>query len=154
MKNNYKKIIKRVIIGIVSLIVLPFFAFGTLLLVVPISRPNEAVRNYVFKQISTGTSWNDALEIINEHEWEVKKTDTEHGLRINDAAGNVGFATDDEIKYHEEAPSESRIVGVKSMFVELGEFYGPLHTAVFTYLAFDENDKLIEVGIRRDIDGP
>ena len=95
-----------------------------------------------------GTSWDDVLEIIDDKGWKVEQTDTEHGLRINDAAGNASFATDDE-----KTTSNIRIVGMKAMFVELGEFYGPLHTAVFAYLAFDENDELIEVTIRRDIDG-
>ena len=154
MKKQVQKIIKRVLIVIVALIVLPFLAYGILLLTVPISRSDEAVRSYVFRQMPMGTSWNDALEIIDEHEWEIQQTDTEHGLCIYDGAGAATFATDDEIKYHEEAPSESRIVGVKSMFARLGEFYCPLHTAVFAYIAFDEDDKLIEVAIRTDIDGP
>ena len=41
---------------------------------------------------------------------------------------------------------------MKSMFVELGEFYCLFHTAVFIYTAFDEDDKLIEIVIRRDVD--
>ncbi len=149
MKNKNKKIIKRCFIVIASLLVLPFLIFGLFLLAVPISRPNEAVRSYVFRQMQIGTSWGDALEIINDEKWGIREKDTEHGLRINDSAGNVSFASDDEI-----ITANIRIVGVKSMCVELGEFYGPFHTAVFAYLAFDENDKLIEVAIRRDIDGP
>ena len=53
-----------------------------------------------------------------------------------------------------KATSNSQIVGVQSICVELGKFYGPLHTEIFVYLAFDEDDKLIEVSIRRDIDAP
>lgn len=49
--------------------------------------------------------------------------------------------------------ANNRIVGKKVIFVELGEFHSPFHTIVFSYLAFDENDCLIEVAIRRDIDG-
>ncbi len=49
--------------------------------------------------------------------------------------------------------ANNRIVGKKVIFVELGEFHSPFHTIVFAYLAFDENDCLIEVAIRRDIDG-
>ncbi len=147
MKKKLKKVIKIIVIVMVSLILLPFVAFGIQLLTVPISRPNEAVRSYVFRQMQIGTSWGDALEIINDEKWEIRGKDTEHGLRINDSAGNVSFASDDEI-----ITANIRIVGVKSMCVELGEFYGPFHTAVFAYLAFDENDKLIEVKIRRDID--
>lgn len=153
MKNKLKRIVKRVLIVITSLLVLLFLAFGTFLLVVPISRPNDSVRSYVIRKMPMGTSWDDVLEIIDDKGWKVEQTDTKHGLCIYDGAGSTSFATEDELKYREKAPSESRIVGVKAMFVELGEFYGPFHTAVFAYLAFDENDELIEVTIRRDIDG-
>ena len=91
-------------------------------------------------------------EIIDDKGWEIRQTSIEHGLRINDAAGSTYFASDDEMKYG-TTNSNIRIVGEKSMLVGLGEYYGPLHTAVAVYLAFDENDKLIEVTVRRDIDG-
>ena len=136
----------------VSLILLPFVAFGIQLLTVPISRPNEAVRSYFYRKVPVGTSWDEVLEIIDDKGWEIKELHTEYGLCIYDGAGATAFATDDELAWREKAPSESRVVGVKSMFVELGEFYGPFHNAVFVYIAFDEDDKLIEVTIRRDID--
>ena len=40
------------------------------------------------------------------------------------------------------------------MSVELGEYSLSFHTAVFAYLAFDENRQLIDAAIRRDIDAP
>ncbi len=98
------------------------------------------------------TSWEYAIEIIDKKGWLIKETSDERGLRINDAAGNASFASEDEMRNGAENAEMIRIVGVKSMFVELGEYYGPFHCAVFAYMAFDENDELIEVTIRRDID--
>lgn len=149
-----KKAIKRTLIILVAIIMLPFIAFGILLLVVPISRPDDSVRNYVLRQIPMGTSWDYADEIIGKKKWLIVETSVERGLRINDGAGNAGFASDDEMLNGAENPKKVRIVGTKAMFVELGEFYGPFHTAVFAYLAFDENNELVEVAIRRDIDAP
>lgn len=136
----------------VSLILLPFVAYGILLLTVPISRPNEAVLSYFYRKVPVGTSWDEVLEIIDDKGWEIKKLDTEHGLCIYDGAGATAFATEDRLARREKSASESRVVGAKSMFVELGEFYGPFHNAVFVYIAFDEDDKLIEIVIRRDVD--
>lgn len=150
MKKKFKKVIKIIVIVMVSLILLPFVAFGIQLLTVPISRPNEAVRSYFYRKVPVGTRWDEVLEIIDDKGWEIKKFDTEHGLCIYD--GWTTFATEDRLASREKSTAKSRVVGVKSMFVELGEFYGPFHNAVFVYIAFDEDDKLIEVTIRRDID--
>ena len=151
MKNKFKKVIKIVVIVMVALILLPFVAFGIQLLTVPISRSDEGVYSYVYKKIPVGTSWDEVLEIIDDKGWEIKELHTEYGLCIYNEATTF-FATDDELASREKSPSKSRVVGVKSMFVELGEFYCLFHTAVFIYIAFDEDDKLIEIVIRRDVD--
>ena len=150
MKKKFKKGIKIVVIVMVSLILLPFVAFGVQLLTVPISRPDEAVRSYFYRKAPVGTSWDEVLEIIDDKGWEIRELHTEYGLCIYD--GWTTFATEDRLASREKSTAKSRVVGVKSMFVELGEFYGPFHNAVFVYIAFDEDDKLIEVTIRRDID--
>lgn len=151
MKHNIKKIMKRIGIILITVIILFILNIGLFLLFVPISRPDEAVHKYVLRKIPIGTTWNDAAEIIDDKGWEIRQTSTEHGLWIN-SSKRGGFASDDEMKYGTEN-SNIRIVGVKSMWVELGEYYGPFHTAVSVYLAFDENNKLIEAVVRRDIDG-
>lgn len=152
MKINIKKALKPILIILVAIVMFPFFTFGVLLLVVPISRSNEAVRNYVLRQIPMETNWDDTMKIIDEKNWAIEHTDLKHGLLIYDSAEAVEFATDYAMELREKAPSESRVAGVKAMFIELGEYYAPFHTAVFAYLAFDENNELIEVAIRRDID--
>lgn len=147
-----KKAIKRIVIILIVIVALPFLAYGLLLLTTPISRSDESVRDYVFRQIPAGTSWEDAIAIIEEEEWEIEETSTDSGLRINDVAGNVSFATSEEMLYGVNDSETTRIVGTQAMYVRLGEYYGPFHEAVFAYLAFDENGELVEVAIRRDID--
>ncbi len=152
MRTKIIKILKRIGLVLVAVIAFFFLAIGLFLLFVPISRSDEGVHNYFLRVIPIGTTWDNVIEIIDDKGWEIWQMSYEHGLRINDAAGNASIASDDEMKYG-ATNSNIRIVGEKSMFVELGEYYGPFHTAVFVYLAFDENDKLIEVTVRRDIDG-
>ena len=118
----------------------------------PLSRSNKSVRNHVLEQIPIGTSWDESIKIIKKETWEIKQTNAEYGLRINDKAENVSFASQEDMA--ERNNSNIRIVGSEAMFVELGEYYAPFNTAVFAYLAFDENEQLIEVAIRRDIDAP
>lgn len=149
MNDRSKKNIKRIVIVAVSLIILPFLAYGILLLTIPISRSREEVRSYVLGSMPMGTSWNEALNIIDDKKWEIQCTHPDRGLIINYKAGYAEFASDDDI-----TNSDRIKVGTKSMFIELGEFYAPFHNAVFAYLAFDEEDKLIEIHLRKDIDAP
>ena len=152
MKKSNKVLIKRILISIVIVIILPFLMFGILLLSVPISRSDESVCKYVLKQIPIGTSWNDSVRIIESNEWKIKENNMECGLIIY-SSGYACYATEEAIYFSQnKAQSTSQVVGEKVMFIELGEYYGPFHTAVFAYLAFDEDDKLIEIAIRRDID--
>ncbi len=147
MKKIVKKILISISIILVSIAALPFLAFGALLLTVPISRSDDAVIDYVSKQIPTGTKWDDTINEIEENNWIIKESHTDCGLCINDAAGNAYFAFNGT-----DYPDRIRIVGEKAMLVELGEFYAPFHTVVFVYMAFDENDELIKMSVRRDID--
>lgn len=153
MKSKLKKAIKRFVIVIVTLIMLPLLAFGTFLLTVPISRPNKMVRNYVLRQLPKGTSWSDSIEIIDDKKWIIEESYVDCGLRIN-ASERAIFASDDEMRNGVSDNKNIRIVGAKSMLVFLGEFNAPFNTAVSAYLAFDDNDQLVEVVIRRDIDAP
>ncbi len=91
------------------------------------------------------------VAIAEKESWEIREMHNERGLRINDSSGNVSVASKDEMLNGVEN-NRVRIVGEKAMVIKLGEFYAPFHTAVFAYLAFDENCELVEVSIRRDID--
>lgn len=88
---------------------------------------------------------------MDQKHWLIEEVNFECGLRINDIAGYAEFASDEEMRNGSEN-GDIRIVGLKAMFVKLGEFSAPFDTVVSAYMAFDENDELVEVVIRRDID--
>ena len=118
LKTNIKKIIRSPIFIFIAVVTLPFLIFGVFLLAVPISRPNEYVRDYVLREIPMGTSWDNAIEIIAENKWYISESRTEHGLCIIDAAGSTSFASADEMRYIPKS-TKIRIVGVKAMLVRL-----------------------------------
>lgn len=150
--SNKLKSGKRFCLIAASVIITSVLIYALLWTFFPIVLSNKSVKNHIMWKIPIGTNWEDATEIIDKNKWTIERTDTEHGLRINDSAGNAGFADTNEMLNGSEC-ANCRIVGKKAMFIELGEFYSPFYTAVFAYLAFDENDSLIEAAIRRDIDG-
>ena len=130
-----------------AVICLPFAAFY---LFQPLSRPDRNVRNYVLKRLPIGTSMDEALKTIEQNGWSIKQTNTEYGLRINDRATYADFATQADLSDTDN--DHIRIVGSQSMYAELGEYHVPLDTVVSAYFAFDENGRLAEIVIRRDID--
>ena len=152
MKSKVKKVLKIILIILVIIIMLPFVLVGTIMVFVPITRPDEAVRSYVLKRIPMGTDWDEAIELFEKKEWEIAEEQPNCGLLIY-ATGSTTLATEERIDFASKyAQSEFRVVGVKFMRVELGEYYNPFHTAVFAFMVFDENNELVEVTIRRDCD--
>jgi len=139
------------LISLFLLVVICFLAIGMFFLFVPIARTDSGVCDYVLRKIPIGTSMEEVVVIVEKESWEIRDMNNECGLCINDRAGSVSVAGKDEMINGVQYKND-RIVGEKAMVIELGEFYGPFHTAVFAYLAFDENCELVEVSIRRDID--
>lgn len=145
-----KRIIKILFCFLFSLVLICSLAIGMFFLFVPLARTDKGVCNYVLRKIPIGTGMEEVVTVAEKEAWEIRDLYNERGLRINDN-GSVSVASKDEMLDGAEN-NRVRIVGEKAMVIELGEFYGPFHTAVFAYLAFDENQELVEVSIRRDID--
>ena len=117
---------KKILISflvVAGIMLLPFLFRGIQWLFVPLSRSDEFVTNYVLKEIPLGTSLDDTIEIIDNKGWKV--------WQYSD-----GW----------------EIIGEKAVLIYIDDYYSPFHTAVMAYLAFDENEELIAVRIRRDID--
>ena len=146
-----KKAIKYLFVILLSLVGICCLTVGMFFLCVPLARTDKGVCNYVLRKIPIGTRMEAVVAIAEKESWEIREMHNERGLRINDSSGNVSVASKDEMLNGVEN-NRVRIVGEKAMVIKLGEFYAPFHTAVFAYLAFDENCELVEVSIRRDID--
>ncbi len=147
-----KKTSKRLGMILAAIMLILALLCGFFWFAVPICRPPQEVRAYVLRQIPMSSKWDDVISVAEDKGWEITEAYTDRGLRINDAAGNTAIASEDEMQNGAENPEKVRIVGEKSMYIKLGEYYSPFDTAVFAYLAFDENAALIEVTIRTDVD--
>ncbi len=155
MINTYKskKIIRNILMVVLSAIGLPLVVMAIYFLFVPNSRPPIMVRNYVFNQLIF-TDFVDAEDKIEGMGWQVISKSDEHGLVIhyNDNGSIVGsdFATDENILDYEasdQGEPSTEIVGAKSMQVDLGDVYGSLFATSDVMLAFDDEGKLVEVAM-------
>lgn len=138
MKNKkLKKALKITSITLLSLLVILIILFYTL----PVKPRNFLVRQYVYSKIPIGTTLDEAIDIVeNDKKWRFVYADKyiDSGIRIDDDGSGIN--------------TEKDSIGAKTMLIELFEYSAPFQTSVQAYLVFDENDKMIAVGIRRDVD--
>lgn len=147
MRAKLKKIIKSIAIVMVSLIILPFLAYGIFCLAVPISRPSNAVRSYVLRKMPIGTDWNDVIKTAEEQNWKVYAEFTDRGLTVSKITGNIRYEEEDD-----KDNSNLDVMGEQLMHVILGKYRFIGYCGVSVYLVFDENSKLIEAYISKDWD--
>ena len=146
---KYMSIKKKILIAflvVAGIMLLPFLFRGIQWLVVPLSRSDEFVTNYVLKEIPLGTSLDDTIEIIDNKGWKVWQYSDDEGIAFGENSGMTYFAG------IAEGSDGWEIIGEKAVLIYIDDYHSPFHTAVMAYLAFDENEELIAVRIRRDID--
>lgn len=143
MDKKIKKTILITIAALISLIVICNFFIN----IFPLMGTEVSVSKYVLKSIPLETSYEEAIEIVDNHKkWEIRAENLNGGLSIY-PSGNIGFESSND----KDDPN-IEIIGEKALDIFIGEYYAPFCVSVRAYLVFDENDKLIGVRIRNDVD--
>jgi len=93
----------------------------------------------------------DVLKVIEEREWELSWTCKTYGYFLSFLHSNRGRVSDGTTPYEREAGTSVEI-GKQSIRIHLGSFRMIFAFAVDIYYAFDEDSKLIDVAIRREMD--
>lgn len=128
-----KRIITVLLLIAVLLMLLMFF-------VNPLRQSKNMIRKDILNSIPLGTTMSDATQIIeNRSEW-----------RIDYINYKCGYSVD-----HDGIPGEGKGITIGKMYIRihLGNYRNIFRTDVVAYLGFDGDSKLIDVSIRKDIDG-
>jgi hypothetical protein len=136
-KKIFKKTIKILSIIVASILIIVII----FTIIHPISMPNKLVEKYLFLQINKGTSMEDAMKEI-EDKWEFREINYENGIYYNKYGRPLDMVLEDPKK----------IVGSKYIDVYVGEYTIVFECFVYAYFIFDENDKLIEIVVRKDLE--
>jgi hypothetical protein len=141
MNATLKKLKKplKVILIILLCILIPWAIFTA---IHPTSLPDKYAKKYLLLKVPKGTTMEKAKSIFNKNDWEIKEIELDHGIYYGRSGQPIDWVFDDPVK----------ISGSKFIFVEIDEYRILFEEADFAYYIFDENDKLIDVDIRRDID--
>jgi len=112
----------------------------------PIRRTDKALRKHLLSIIPIGTSMEEVIRIIEGHNcWIIERVEE-----------NYGVVLDSRDMYPlRSAPTtfrNSKVIGEQAVWIDLGSYYGIFKNYVSAHLAFDENEELIDIFIRREPD--
>ena len=112
----------------------------------PLRRDDEQVREYFLELVPIGTSMDTATEIIEDNEkWKLFATFHEFGYFVH--------LEKDWATVYDQNETDWEMVGVSCMEVFIGKYSGLFSTSVIALLGFDEDGNLIDVAIKRYVDG-
>lgn len=127
---------------ILSAIILFIFIVLIWLILNPLFMKERKIRDNLLKTIPMSTNMDEALQLIKKNkEWEIRNINYNDGF---DFTPYYGFPE----------KGEARVIGEKHIRVYLGNYFIIVHMDVIAYFAFDENDKLIEIYVEKQPDGP
>jgi hypothetical protein len=112
----------------------------------PLRRSNEEIREMVLDILPVGTNLEVAIEIIeNNEKW---------GFSYQEKVQERGYQM---VKYNGVLRPSQRggddAIGVKSIRINIGDYKDFFKVSVLVFIAFDENDELIDVAIAKSVDG-
>jgi hypothetical protein len=127
---------------ILSSIILILFTVLIWLILNPLFMKERKIRDNLLKTIPMSTNMDEALQLIKKNkEWEIRNIDYDDGFYFNSYSG-----------FPENG--EDRVIGEKHIRVYLGSYFIIVEIPVIAYFAFDKNDKLIEIYVGKQPDGP
>ena len=136
--------IKKILVTVLMLTLIPLFIAGILFVTNPITRPLSSVRRYMLRQIPIGASMEDVIRIVDSNEnWTTRHIREQFGVVLLYGTSLPSSFT----------PREgSVVIGDQSMRVHLGTYHIIIRIDVSAYFAFDNDGKLIDILIRRELD--
>jgi len=134
------------IVGGVIFMAFPFTSPRWMTGAVSLSRPESAIRRDLLRITPVGTSKEDVIRIIEERGWDLRWTRTTAGYFIV-----RGRASDGATPAQLEDGTAVKI-GTQAIRIHLGRFRVILAVDVAVYFAFDDDSKLVDIAIRREMD--
>jgi hypothetical protein len=130
-------LLRKAAVILLAIILTISFLIGFSMLVNPLRRPTDSVKSWLLKQTPPGSTMEEVIELIEERGWRID--------RINE----IGYSS----KYDDtlDRSIEEYTVGVKSIKA-IVEYKIVFKTDVSMSWGFDEEGKLIDIGVRKYTD--
>jgi len=138
------------IMGGIIYMVFPFTSPMLMTGAISLSRPESAIRRDILRITPIGTSMEDVLKVIEERGWKLHYARRTAGYFL--FSWNGRYLVEDGATLSQLESGRSVEIGSKSIRIHLGEYRIIFDIAVDVYFAFDDEWKLIDVAIRREMD--
>ena len=136
-----KEMIKKAILysPILLLIIFTISVFSN-----PLRWSDERIRAYMLKRTPVGTNMEDVINIIEKNKkWKIDTISNNGGYMLQH--GSPTFVTPYNIDF-------GGAIGTQSIRANLGEYRNIFVTDVLVFFGFDENSRLVDLHVRKDID--
>jgi len=117
---------------------------------ISLSRPESAIRRDMLIITPIGTSMDDVLKVIEERGWHLTYARKTAGYFLYSRA--LRDHVSDVATSRQLESGRSVEIGTQSIRIHLGRYRVILDIYVDVYFAFDDDSKLIDVAIRREMD--
>jgi len=116
----------------------------------PLRRTPERIRESMLELTPIGISIDEAMEVLEKaranENWKIVESNRQVGVDVS----NLGFGRDEIERVVENMGLDSNMAGEKSIYVLFDRYRsGIIWTSVYAYWAFDENEELIEIFVRK-----
>ena len=149
-KRVWMIVVCACIMGGIIYMVFPFTSPMLMTGAISLSRPESAIRRDILRITPIGTSMEDVLKVIEDRGWKLRYTSRTSGYFITHRNGRT--RVNDGASLSQIESGRYVEIGTKSIRIDLGEFRAIFDIGVDVYFAFDNEWKLIDVAIRREMD--
>ena len=144
---------KFVICILIALVILILGGIIIMILLNPLRRSEERIREDILLMTPIGSTMEEVIEVIeNNRRWtnEHEIYDRGYGIiRVGSEGNHRYFST---INYYKGQRTFVKTVGVETIRLDIGDYHNPLsHTVVLVHWAFDENGKLIDIAVGKEV---
>jgi len=144
---------KIVICILIALIILVLGGIIIMALLNPLRKSEESIREDILELAPIGSTMEEVIETIeNNREWtnEYAIYDRGYGIiRVGTEGNHKYFPT---INYYEGQRTFVKTVGIKTIRLDIGNYHSLLSgTIVLVHWGFDENEKLIDVAVGKEV---
>lgn len=134
-----RNIVKYLTIGLSAMVLIA----GGVLLSNPLRRSEEQIRENLLKITPIGTNMEDVVQVVeNNKDWTARGTFDSGYLMINGRPRQPSSYSS----------TVDNVVGASSMQVDIGEYRTIFATDVIVFYAFDEEFKLIDITVCKEVD--
>ena len=117
----------------------------------PLRNSEETIRKKLLKATPIGTEMQDVINEINSHKEYIDVDNYDHGYYVRKNGYSPTITT-----YKPSSETLEKTVGEKHTHVFIGEYNYHLFfvACVVALYGFDENDRLVDIAVYKELDGP